>query len=345
MTVQTTMERLNDEFDNSVINDISYDSDFESYDKNLYEPLPWNTPIEIDIPLLIEMLPDDILATENIGYNFLHNSETSNYENHMKPNQFPQLDYNQSSSTSSTWHSVYIPTYSSRAYPSVVEYDTRYTNLHVPMSPISRNDLPHTDKISSSTRKRNYKQFDNSVYYSARYQNAFAVSNNTTNNMKPPKKCKRQPRPKLTVLPRSTGPIYTLNEYDVLSGRGGRVNAHAGNIHFRNVVAQFKSKYVDRTTRKLEKAHIAADIVHRIRQQGGRFLIEEDDYPGTWYEVGDARAIRKAGQALRDGNDDSDSYNLLKQATESNDTARNGALITSNTQHSSQLPKLTQMIV
>ena len=53
-------------------------------------------------------------------------------------------------------------------------------------------------------------------------------------------------------------------------------------------------------TRKLQKAHIAANVVRTIRREGGRFLREDSNNTGMWYEIGDARAIRKAGQALRE---------------------------------------------
>lgn len=55
-----------------------------------------------------------------------------------------------------------------------------------------------------------------------------------------------------------------------------------------------------KSTKKLEKAHIAASIVHQIRRMNppGRFLKEEKD--GVWFDVGDKKAIKKAGQALRE---------------------------------------------
>jgi len=111
----------------------------------------------------------------------------------------------------------------------------------------------------------------------------------------------KQPRPVLTVLPRGMGPITDPNENDVLCGRGGRINLHAGNVQFRDLIQATKPDYLAPSTRKMEKAHIAASIVHMIRtlDPPGRFLKKERG-TGTWFEIGDAKAIKKTGQALRE---------------------------------------------
>mmetsp|Transcript_20790 Transcript_20790/g.59582 ORF Transcript_20790/g.59582 Transcript_20790/m.59582 type:complete len:689 (+) Transcript_20790:305-2371(+) len=108
------------------------------------------------------------------------------------------------------------------------------------------------------------------------------------------------PPPSNEVLPRGIGPIDTPNCNDVLSGRGGRINAHPGNVQFRTIIASMKSTYLSPKTRKLEKAHIANDIVRRIRRLDppGRFLKEDKD--GTWWDIGDEKARKKVGQALRE---------------------------------------------
>ncbi|GAX18901.1 hypothetical protein FisN_8Hh119 [Fistulifera solaris] len=108
------------------------------------------------------------------------------------------------------------------------------------------------------------------------------------------------PRPEITVLPRSIGPIYHPSENDVLAGRGGRINSHIGNVRFRKLVAMHKADYISKSTKKFEKAHIAASIVQHIRHLNppGRFLKEDPD--GSWFEIGDHKAIKKVGQALRE---------------------------------------------
>lgn len=115
------------------------------------------------------------------------------------------------------------------------------------------------------------------------------------------KKSTAQPRPQLHVPPRGIGPIQVPNVNDVLCGRGGRINAHEGNVQFRDLVNANKKVYLAKTTKKLEKAHIAAGLVEHTRSMNppGRFLREDSD-TGFWYDIGDAKAIKKAGQALRE---------------------------------------------
>lgn len=115
------------------------------------------------------------------------------------------------------------------------------------------------------------------------------------------RKSTAQPRPKLFVPPRGIGPIVDPNDNDVLCGRGGRINSHPGNIKFRDVINARKKEYLAPTTKKLEKAHIAAAIVNDIRamEPPGRFLKEDRD-TGLWFDIGDAKAIKKTGQALRE---------------------------------------------
>jgi len=111
----------------------------------------------------------------------------------------------------------------------------------------------------------------------------------------------KQPRPVLTVPPRGMGPITDPNTNDVLCGRGGRINLHAGNVQFRDLIQSTKQEYLAPSTRKMNKAHIAARIVTTIRTltPPGRFL-KKDRSTGMWFEIGDAKAIKKTGQALRE---------------------------------------------
>jgi len=100
------------------------------------------------------------------------------------------------------------------------------------------------------------------------------------------RKSTAQPRPSIRIPPRGIGPVYDPNVNDVLCGRGGRINAHAGNVQFRDLVNERKKDYLAKETKKLEKAHIAAGIVKQIRdmQPAGRFLKEDAD--GSWYDIG-----------------------------------------------------------
>ncbi|OEU11731.1 hypothetical protein FRACYDRAFT_192096, partial [Fragilariopsis cylindrus CCMP1102] len=121
------------------------------------------------------------------------------------------------------------------------------------------------------------------------------------NNAASGRKSTAQPRPVLNVPPRGIGPIADPNENDVLCGRGGRINSHAGNVQFRDTIHSKKKEYLAPSTKKLEKAHIAAGIVNDIRTMDppGRFL-KEDKGTELWFDIGDAKAIKKTGQALRE---------------------------------------------
>jgi hypothetical protein len=113
------------------------------------------------------------------------------------------------------------------------------------------------------------------------------------------KKSIAQPRPAIYVKPRGIGPVWNFIDADVLSGRGGRINAHAGNVALRAHVASRAAEYGHVKTKKLDKAYIAAEIVKQIRADGGRFLKQDPD--GAWFDIGDFKAIKKVSQALREG--------------------------------------------
>lgn len=93
--------------------------------------------------------------------------------------------------------------------------------------------------------------------------------------------------------------VTTPGDADVLCGRGSRVNNHPGNVHFRQFVSRYKDLYLREHRRKVEKAHICAFLVDQLRTStGARFLKFTSD--NTWEEIGDLKARKKAGQALRE---------------------------------------------
>jgi hypothetical protein len=87
---------------------------------------------------------------------------------------------------------------------------------------------------------------------------------------------------------------------DVLLGRGGATNNHAGNHRFRQCVAARQAEYLN--CRKHEKVNIAKSIVAEIQSRGGRFL-RCGTIKDHWDEVSDKRAQEKTSQALREGLD------------------------------------------
>lgn len=104
------------------------------------------------------------------------------------------------------------------------------------------------------------------------------------------------------LKPGHGGPISEPMLNDVLCGRGGRVNMHSGNLYYRHLVNQKKANYLSKKTRKMEKVKIADEIVQAVRCMNppGRFLKQAGKGQGFWFEIGDEKARKKAGQAMRE---------------------------------------------
>lgn len=103
--------------------------------------------------------------------------------------------------------------------------------------------------------------------------------------------------------------LHPTNQ-DVLCGRGVTTNRHKGNESFRALVNCNKELYVSST--KKNKMNISRSIVEAVRSKDptpGRFL--EKNSNGTWFDIGDKKAIEKTSQALRDG-----AAHLRKQLSE-----------------------------
>lgn len=94
--------------------------------------------------------------------------------------------------------------------------------------------------------------------------------------------------------------IHTPTVNDVLLGRGAGINGHPGNVHFRAVVKDHKHDYLATIT-NIQKYLIVMDILQVIRHLNppGRF-VTQDIGTGLWHDVGDEKARRKIGQALRE---------------------------------------------
>ena len=92
--------------------------------------------------------------------------------------------------------------------------------------------------------------------------------------------------------------IEDPQDSDVLCGRGGAALRHPGNQTYRRLVHLNKGLYI--TCLKAEKLKISRSIVAAIREQDGRFL-ERNTKKGTWYDIGDKKAMEKTSQALREG--------------------------------------------
>jgi hypothetical protein len=97
--------------------------------------------------------------------------------------------------------------------------------------------------------------------------------------------------------------ITDIHPQDVLSGRGGATNSHAGNRAFRALVKEYQAQYLK--AKKRDKPAVASLVVEVVRSKGGRFLRRCDSMstpgPVMWVDIGDERAREKTCQALREG--------------------------------------------
>ena len=126
-------------------------------------------------------------------------------------------------------------------------------------------------------------------------------------------------------IPTSTSSPVSIQvgDHDVLSGRGGAVNGHPGNAHFRQLCIMHKRQFDSGNS--ATKRHIAADIVDMIQSLDppGRFL-KQREFSGEegheasqtktgasfrggskiedmdWIELGREKSILKAMQVMRD---------------------------------------------
>ena len=111
-------------------------------------------------------------------------------------------------------------------------------------------------------------------------------------NQKP--KRQRGPRKK---EPEVKTPVEEKTALDVLMGRGGCSNHHAGNEAYRKRILQLQPVY--KTLVRKKKTDFGASVVTWVQDRGGRFL-NRDAVGGPWYVVPDAMARQKASQALRE---------------------------------------------
>ena len=94
--------------------------------------------------------------------------------------------------------------------------------------------------------------------------------------------------------------IVKTGSQDVLCGRGGLTNQHAGNEWFRRLVKSNRPLY--RSCPKHTKILVAKAIVQAVQQQDppGRFLEVADKEAKTWKQIPYKRCVDKTSQALRE---------------------------------------------
>jgi hypothetical protein len=92
-------------------------------------------------------------------------------------------------------------------------------------------------------------------------------------------------------------PVEQKTALDVLMGRGGCSNHHAGNEAYRNRILQLQPVY--KALARKKKTDFGASVVTWVQDRGGRFL-SRDAVGGPWYVVPDGMARQKVSQALRE---------------------------------------------
>mmetsp|Transcript_24779 Transcript_24779/g.28352 ORF Transcript_24779/g.28352 Transcript_24779/m.28352 type:complete len:229 (+) Transcript_24779:84-770(+) len=92
--------------------------------------------------------------------------------------------------------------------------------------------------------------------------------------------------------------FVTPTDLDVLLGRGGMTNNHAGNKRYREEVEKTKPMYHSCST-KTEKKGVSELLVAYVQEYGGRFLMKDPETK-QWFVGPQNAARKKASQALRE---------------------------------------------
>jgi hypothetical protein len=100
----------------------------------------------------------------------------------------------------------------------------------------------------------------------------------------------------------SSGDLITsLNDNDVILGRGAGPSQFVGNLRFQSRIEKRQEEYLLITAhRHKRKAAIARDIVDQTHALGGRFVKPVGSGEVSYEEVADAKAIEKCKQSFRD---------------------------------------------
>jgi hypothetical protein len=100
-----------------------------------------------------------------------------------------------------------------------------------------------------------------------------------------------------------------VTDEDVLLGRGGRSNHHAGNKRYLIEKEKIQPRYL--AADKEAKTGISQELVDIVENWGGRFL-KLDEETDKWYRVKNIVARKKASQTLREMN--TEQYRANKRA-------------------------------
>ena len=102
--------------------------------------------------------------------------------------------------------------------------------------------------------------------------------------------------------------ILEPKQSDILLGRGTSINAHPGNVIYRELIQSYRQSYLDADP--AQKKIIVMQLLQKAKTNGHRFL-KQDNTTKVWSEVSYDVVRRKTGQALREN------ANKLKKEMES----------------------------
>ena len=105
-------------------------------------------------------------------------------------------------------------------------------------------------------------------------------------------------KPPLTTSRQAGLVLDVPSDLDVLCGRGGKSNHHAGNKRYRQVVSDMKTRYRSIGS-KTAKTHLSRAIVEHVHGYGGRFLRFDKD-TRKYIVLSAAESRKKTSQALRE---------------------------------------------
>jgi hypothetical protein len=88
--------------------------------------------------------------------------------------------------------------------------------------------------------------------------------------------------------------IIIPGTYDVLLGRGKPLQKHPGNLCYHHTIETYQGRYEN--AQKLEKTQISKFIVQKMKEDGGRFLKQDD---AGWVEIDDDSARYKVSHTFR----------------------------------------------
>ena len=91
---------------------------------------------------------------------------------------------------------------------------------------------------------------------------------------------------------------YEITDADVLCHRGGFANQHVGNKRYHAYKARLQPAY--EAALKSQKRFVTQQLVDAVHAWGGRFLEQDADNEGQWFEIHEKKALTKASQALRE---------------------------------------------